>query len=82
MSATSSAALLNRLPSPAELTQWTTFLNSGESRLSFVSAIGHSTERYQILTDDTYLTVLDREPTSQESASALEMFNPEVTLVS
>ena len=67
-------ALLNRLPSPAELTQWTTFLKSGESRLSFVSAIGHSTERYQILTDDTYLTVLDREPTSQESASALEMF--------
>ena len=67
-------ALLDRLPSAVELAQWTNRLESGTSRLNFVSTIARSTERYEILTDQTYLTVLDREPTSQELASALQMF--------
>jgi SdrD B-like domain len=66
-------ALLDNVPTPAELAQWTNVLNSGESMLKFVTAIANTPARYQILIDDTYLTILDREPTSQEDATALQM---------
>jgi len=67
-------ALLSRLPSPAELSQWSSKLQSGTSLLSFVSSISHTDERYAILTKNTYLTVLSRQPTASEYASALAMF--------
>jgi hypothetical protein len=67
-------ALLERLPTAQELSQWTTALRTGTSLLSFVATISLTVERYQILTGDVYLTVLDREPTAQEMTNAVEMF--------
>jgi hypothetical protein len=67
-------ALLDRLPSAAELSEWEKKIQSGVSLVSFVSTIAHSTERYDIVIDDTYLTVLGREPSQQESTSALAIF--------
>ena len=66
--------LLNRLPTAEEGSQWSSNLQSNTSRLSFVSAIANSDERYAILTKNTYLNVLSRTPSSSEYSSALQLF--------
>jgi len=67
-------ALLNRLPTIEEESQWTSNLQSNTTRLSFVSAIATSDERFAILTKNTYLDVLSRIPNPSEYSSALQLF--------
>jgi hypothetical protein len=66
-------ALLSRLPTAEELSDWITKLRSGTPLLSFVSTIAHSDERYGILIDEVYLNVLSTEPTSSEYSKAITM---------
>jgi hypothetical protein len=67
-------ALLNRLPTMEEESQWTSSLQSNTTRLSFVSAIANTDERFAILTKNTYLDVLSRIPSPAEYSSALQLF--------
>ena len=66
--------MLERQPSEAELTSWTSGLQSGVSRVWFVDSIGQTDEYYNLLTKKTYLHTLSRQPTAGESQNAIAMF--------
>ncbi len=66
-------ALLSRLPTAEELSEWTSRIQAGTSLLSFVASIAHSQEHDTILIDNVYATVLSQEPTASQSASAMAM---------
>ncbi len=66
--------LLLRQPTSQEVSYWTSKLQSGTSKLAFANGVAQSDERYAILADNVYLTVLSRSPTASELAGAMTLF--------